>query len=74
MQSQIWDVTLRGLSRRPDLIEPLMESTNAMFEISATRRAIVDARVPASIQVGLVIFAIMNPGARQCSRFSRPLP
>jgi hypothetical protein len=59
-QSQIWDLVLTGLRRRPELIEPVMESTNEMFEISATRRAIVDARIPPSIELSLVVFGMIS--------------
>ncbi|CAN7458042.1 hypothetical protein LJR219_003023 [Phenylobacterium sp. LjRoot219] len=60
LQSEIWDAALRGLGRRPDLTEPVMESTNEMFEITATRVAMVDARIPVSIQAGLITFAVMS--------------
>ena len=59
-QSQIWDLVLTGLRRQPELVLPVMESTNEMFEVSATRRAIVDARVPPSIEIGLVVFGTMS--------------
>jgi hypothetical protein len=58
MQSQIWALVVHGLRLKPELIEPVMESTNEMFEVAATRRAIVDARIPASIQIGLIVFAV----------------
>jgi len=60
MQSQIWALVVHGLGRKPELIEPVMESTNEMFEVAATRRAIVDARIPSSIQMGLVLFAVFT--------------
>lgn len=59
-QSQIWERTLTGLRRRPELVEPVMESTNEMFELAAVRRAIVDARVPPSIEVSLIAFGMMS--------------
>jgi hypothetical protein len=59
-QSQIWGLVLTGLRRRPELVEPIMESTNQMFEISATRRAIVDARIPLPIEAGLGVFGTMT--------------
>jgi hypothetical protein len=59
-QSQIWGLVLAGLRRRPELVEPVMESTNQMFELSATRRAMVDARIPLPIEIGLVVFGTMT--------------
>ncbi|MBC6983298.1 hypothetical protein [Caulobacter sp. 17J80-11] len=59
-QAQIWDAVLAALARQPALIEPVMESTNNMFEITAMRRAMVDARIPSSILVGLLAFAVLT--------------
>jgi hypothetical protein len=59
-QSQMWALVVTGLRHRPELVEPVMESTNDMFEVAAHRRAIVDARVPRSIEVSLVVFGMVS--------------
>lgn len=59
LQARIWESALKGSARRPELAESMVDSTRRMFEIAATRRAVVEARLPAFVRVTMLTSALI---------------
>jgi hypothetical protein len=59
LQQQIWARTAAGLSQpsAAPLVTSLLQTTNEMFDLAATRRAALDAKVPAAVLWALIACA-----------------
>ena len=61
LQKRMWTVTLAVVRANPTAtINPsLLQTTNEMFDLAASQRAALDARVPISILRALLVFALI---------------
>jgi hypothetical protein len=64
LQNQIWAETVAVVRANPTAtINPgLQQTTNDMFDLAASRRAAMDARLPISILRALLAFALISAG------------
>lgn len=62
LQARIWSEVTAAVRAAPTstLNPSLLEATNALFDLSASRRAALDARVPAAILRALVLYALVS--------------
>ncbi len=61
LQARIWSEVTAAVRAAPTstLNPSLLETTNALFDLAASRRAALDARVPAAILRALVLYAFV---------------
>lgn len=62
LQERIWAITVQGVTARSEFAQPVLETTNEMFDLLAARNATASRHIPPAVVVVMIACATLASG------------